>query len=180
MEEILASIRRIISEDDAPADGEGDVAAAPAAEAAEEPMAELEPMAAFEMPEQEADPLALDEDVLELTDRIDDPFDANEPAAMSDLEVLAPQQPMETFDIESPPSFDDDEPLVSASPSAEAASAFDRLERSILMPEHGRTLEDVVREMLRPMMRAWLDEHLPSIVEAQVAAEVERISRQRR
>jgi cell pole-organizing protein PopZ len=180
MEEILASIRRIISEDDTPGEGEGDVAAAPAETPIEEPMADLEPMAAFEMPESESPSLAMDEDVLELTDRIDEPLDINEPSAMSDLEVLAPQQPMESFDIEAPPSFDDDEPLVSASPSAEAASAFDRLERSILMPEYGRTLEDVVREMLRPMMRAWLDEHLPSIVEAQVTAEVERISRQRR
>lgn len=179
MEEILASIRRIISEDDAPADGEGEVAAAPA-EAPAEQMADIEPMAAFEMPEPESDPMVLDEDVLELTDRIDDPLDTGEALAMSDLEVMAPQQPMESFDIEPPPSFGDDEPLVSATPSAEAASAFERLERNILMPAEGRTLEDVVREMLRPMMRAWLDEHLPSIVEAQVAAEVERISRQRR
>ena len=48
------------------------------------------------------------------------------------------------------------------------------------MPDMGRTLEDVVRELLRPMMKAWLDEHLPGIVEAQVAAEVERIARLRR
>ena len=179
MEEILASIRRIISEDDAPAEGEGEASAAPA-EPAEESLADIEPMAAFEMPEEESAPLVLDEDVLELTDRIDDPLDSGEALSMSDLEVLAPQQPMESFDIEPPPSFGDDEPLVSAPQAAEAASAFDRLERGILMPAEGRTLEDVVREMLRPMMRAWLDEHLPSIVEAQVAAEVERISRQRR
>ena len=187
MEEILASIRRIISEDDAPAEGEGEApAAAAAAEPAEEPMADLEPMAAFEMPEAaEPAPLALgeveEEDVLELTDRIDDPLDAGDALAMSDLEVLAPQEPsFDSFDIEPPPVFGDDEPLVSAPQAAEAASAFDKLERSVLMPAQGRTLEDVVREMLRPMMRAWLDEHLPAIVEAQVAAEVERISRQRR
>jgi len=184
MEEILASIRRIISEDDAPAEGEGEVSAEAAAPA-EDPMAELEPMAAFEMPDVgEPAPMALEgeeEDVLELTDRIDDPLDSGEALAMSDLEVLAPQSPsFDSFDITPPPAFGDDEPLVSAAPAAEAASAFDRLERNILMPAEGRTLEDVVREMLRPMMRAWLDEHLPSIVEAQVAAEVERISRQRR
>ena len=187
MEEILASIRRIISEDDAPAEGEGEApAAAAAAEPAEDPMADLEPVAAFEMPEvAEPAPLVLDEveeeDVLELTDRIDDPLDAGEALAMSDLEVMAPQEPsFDSFDIEPPPVFGDDEPLVSAPQAAEAASAFDKLERSVLMPAQGRTLEDVVREMLRPMMRAWLDEHLPAIVEAQVAAEVERISRQRR
>lgn len=181
MEEILASIRRIISEDDTPAEGEGEAPAAAAAEPAEEPMADIEPMAAFETLEEESAPLVLEEeDVLELTDRIDDPLDTSEALSMSDLEVLAPQQPMESFDTTPLPSFGDEEPLVSAPQAAEAASAFDKLERSILMPAQGRTLEDVVREMLRPMMRAWLDEHLPSIVEAQVAAEVERISRQRR
>jgi cell pole-organizing protein PopZ len=184
MEEILASIRRIISEDDTPGEGEGDAPAAAAAAPAEEPMADLEAMAPFEMPDvAEPAPLVLEEgeEVLELTERLDGPVDTDEAPAMSDLEVLAPQEPaFDSFDIEPPAAFGDDEPLVSASPAAEAASAFERLERNILMPAEGRTLEDVVREMLRPMMRAWLDEHLPSIVEAQVAAEVERISRQRR
>jgi cell pole-organizing protein PopZ len=180
MEEILASIRRIISEDDTPAEGEGETAAAAAPRPAEEPMADIDTMAAFDMPQEPSASSDLDEDVLELTDRLDDPLDTGEALAMSDLEVLAPQQPMDSFDIGPLPTLGDDEPLVSAPQAAEAASAFDKLERSILMPAAGRTLEDVVREMLRPMMRAWLDEHLPAIVEAQVAAEVERISRQRR
>ena len=47
------------------------------------------------------------------------------------------------------------------------------------MPKDGRTLEDVVRELLRPLLKAWLDENLPSIVQATVAEEVERISRRR-
>ncbi len=45
------------------------------------------------------------------------------------------------------------------------------------MPRDGRTLEDVVRELLRPLLKQWLDTNLPGIVEAQVKAEVERISR---
>jgi cell pole-organizing protein PopZ len=61
-----------------------------------------------------------------------------------------------------------------------AASAFGALERTVMMPAAGRNLEDVVRELLRPMMKDWLDQNLPGIVEAQVAAEVERIARQRR
>ena len=60
-----------------------------------------------------------------------------------------------------------------------AASAFSQLSASIAMPAAGRTLEDLTRELLRPLLKAWLDEHLPRIVEAQVAVEVERISRTR-
>jgi hypothetical protein len=47
------------------------------------------------------------------------------------------------------------------------------------MPAAGRTLEDVVRELLRPLLKTWLDENLPRIVEAKVAEEVERIARSR-
>ena len=41
------------------------------------------------------------------------------------------------------------------------------------------TLEDVVRETLRPMLKSWLDEHLPSLVERMVEAEIERVTRGR-
>lgn len=176
MEEILASIRRIISEDDAPGEDEAAEAAAPAAAAAPEPLADID---AFAAPiEDEA--TALEDDVLELTDRLDDPMDRVEALEMSDLEIVAPSPP--SFETEAPafPPLTDDEPLVGPPASYSAASSFEALERSILMPGIGRTLEDVVRELLRPMLKAWLDEHLPGIVEAQVAAEVERIARLRR
>jgi cell pole-organizing protein PopZ len=54
------------------------------------------------------------------------------------------------------------------------------LHRQVLMPSEGRSLEDVTRELLRPMLKAWLDEHLAGMVQSAVEAEVERISRQRR
>ena len=174
MEEILASIRRIISEDDAP--GEEEAAEEPAsAAAAPEP---LDDLGAFDTPLAD-EPMALEDDVLELTDRLDDPMDTAEALAISDLEVVAPPP---RFEAEVPafPPLAEDEPLVGTPAAYSAASSFEALERSILMPGHGRTLEDVVREMLRPMLKAWLDEHLPGIVEAQVAAEVERIARLRR
>jgi hypothetical protein len=190
MEEILASIRRIISEDDAPAEGEPAAEAAEAAPAAEleaEPEVEAAPEAPealpdLEIPEAaaEAPPLVLDDDVLELTDRLDDPLDDPEALAMSDLEVVAPAPRYEAPPPVDLPPVGDDEPLVSDRPAFSAASAFESLERNVLMPAAGRTLEDVVRELLRPMMKAWLDENLPAIVEAQVAAEVERIARLRR
>lgn len=176
MEEILASIRRIISEDDAPADE-------PAAEAAPaESPPEPESLPDLEIPAAEPPPLMMgeDDDVLELTDRLDDPLDTPEALSMSDLEVMAPPpQPSYDIPIDLPP-LGDDENLVGDPASYSAASSFEALERNILMPGVGRTLEDVVRELLRPMMKAWLDDNLPGIVEAQVAAEVERIARLRR
>jgi hypothetical protein len=187
MEEILASIRRIISEDDAPAEGED--APAEAAAPVEAAPAEPESLPDLEIPDSEPPPLVLgeaeEEDVLELTDRLDepmadlgDPLDEPEALSMSDLEVMPPP-PKADIPIDLPP-LDDGEHLVGDPASYSAASSFEALERNILMPAAGRTLEDVVREMLRPMMKAWLDENLPSIVEAQVAAEVERIARLRR
>jgi hypothetical protein len=180
MEEILASIRRIISEDDAPAEGEAAAEAAPAAAAAAAPpAAEPGPLPDLDMPAAEPPPLDLaGEDVLELTDRLDGAPEPVEPLGMSDLEVIEPQARSQIPD-ELPP-LGADEHLVGDPAAWSAASHFEKLERGILMPAAGRTLEDVVRELLRPMMKAWLDENLPQIVEQQVAAEIERVARLRR
>jgi len=43
--------------------------------------------------------------------------------------------------------------------------------------QNSRTLDDLVRELLRPLLKAWLDEHLPGMVERMVRAEIERVSR---
>jgi cell pole-organizing protein PopZ len=180
MEEILASIRRIISEDDAPAEAETPAAAAaPAPEPAAAPPAAAapappEPVVLLE--DEEEEPLILEDEippepVLEAAP-IDDDLDFVAPAPMS---AVAPP-----LDLYEPPPLPADEPLVSAPAADSVASAFGALERSVMMPPGGRSLEDVVREMLRPMLKSWLDENLPSIVQAQVAAEVERIARQRR
>ena len=126
-------------------------------------------------------PPAFDDDVLELTDRLDgdiELLDTGEALEMSDLEVMEPAAAMPSF--AAAPLMADPDRLVSDPVASDAASKFAVLDRSILMPAEGRTLEDVVREMLRPMLKSWLDEYLPSIVEAQVKAEVERIARQRR
>jgi cell pole-organizing protein PopZ len=47
------------------------------------------------------------------------------------------------------------------------------------MPKDARTLEDVVRELLRPLLKEWLDQNLPRIVETKVEEEVQRIARGR-
>jgi cell pole-organizing protein PopZ len=46
-----------------------------------------------------------------------------------------------------------------------------------VMTGDAETLEDMMREMLRPMLRAWLDDNLPSMVERLVREEIERIKR---
>ena len=168
MEEILASIRRIISEDDAPAAPAETPAAVHEPEPALAPAPEPEPVHVAP-PEPEPEPVhMLDDDVLELTDRLD-PVET-----LGDLDVLpAVHAP------EPPPSFRE-ETIVSPPAATTAASAFGALHRQVLMPAEGRSLEDVTRELLRPMLQAWLDAHLPSIVQSAVEAEVDRISRQRR
>ena len=166
MEEILASIRRIISEDDAPAEAE------PAPEPEAEPVAE-EPA---------------EDDVLELTDPI-------EPAApvesVGDIDIYSPEPEPEPAPEPPPPpapepsvpsGFSRDEvaeTLVGDHAATLAASAFGSLSSALLMPKDGRTLEDVVRELLRPLLKEWLDQNLPRIVEAKVEEEVHRIARGR-
>jgi hypothetical protein len=57
-------------------------------------------------------------------------------------------------------------------------SAFNTLAHT-LIGQNARTLEDLVREMLRPMLKSWLDDNLPGLVERIVRAEIERVSRGR-
>jgi uncharacterized protein len=54
-------------------------------------------------------------------------------------------------------------------------SAWNELAHTVLL-ENGRTLEDLVREMLRPMLKAWLDDNLPTLVERLVLAEIEQMT----
>ena len=102
-----------------------------------------------------------------------------------DLEVHAkaepepPPVPEPTPQLVAVAAGDDDEELVGESTAFAAASYFGSLTASIPMPAPGRTLEDLTRELLRPLLKAWLDENLPRIVESKVAEEVERISRTR-
>ena len=174
MEEILASIRRIISEDDAPG-----AEAAPAAE----PEPEAEPAQAA-APEPEPKPEPAD-DVLELTDKVETaPAETVGDIAAYEEPVAAAPAP-EPEPLPAPPPkpkravAKDEDGLVSEGSAMAAASAFGALSAAVAMPSDGQTLDGVVRDLLRPLLKAWLDEHLPAIVEAKVAEEVERISRTR-
>jgi cell pole-organizing protein PopZ len=57
--------------------------------------------------------------------------------------------------------------------------AFSALAHTILA-QNARTLEDLVSEMLQPMLKGWLDDNLPSLVERLVKEEIDRVSRGRR
>jgi cell pole-organizing protein PopZ len=178
MEEILASIRRIISEDDAPA-----AEAAPDIEPAED----LAPVAAAPAPDPEPEP---EDEVLDLVDPIQAPPPPTE--THGDLDVftapaqVAPEpEPDPVFTPAAAPKLapasyaEPEERLVSDNAAGAAANAFGSLTAAIAMPKDGRSLEDVTRELLRPLIKSWLDENLPRIVEAKVEEEVQRIARQR-
>jgi cell pole-organizing protein PopZ len=193
MEEILASIRRIISEDDAPASGDAKPGDPPQpAVSAEQtpapeqphvkvaPVAVEEPHAAVEAPEEE-------DEVLELTDRVESHGDLDvyvappappEAAAVEpEPEPARPELPPAPVGVE--PKAPASDTLVAAATATAAASAFGQLSAAIAMPRGERTLEDVVRELLRPMLKDWLDQNLAGIVQSAVSEEVERIARSR-
>jgi uncharacterized protein len=200
MEEILASIRRIIADDDAnKATPQAQEAprpepAAPAARPAVLPPRAPPPPPRVDPPMPspvEAEPAATgggnvddqSSDILELTESMATPTSAP-PAAMP-----GPAPQFRTIDGHSDVDFDEvsDKPapqgsfavqahLVSKATSAAVDSAFNTLAQTVLV-HNARTLEDLVREMLRPMLKTWLDENLPGMVERLVRAEIERVSR---
>lgn len=71
-----------------------------------------------------------------------------------------------------------DRPLLSNTAAAAVDSAFNTLAQTVLV-QNARTLEDLVKEMLRPLLKSWLDDNLPGLVERIVKAEIERVSRGR-
>jgi cell pole-organizing protein PopZ len=72
--------------------------------------------------------------------------------------------------------FINEERLISQATDAAVGSAFNALAHTVLS-NNGRTLDDLVKEMLRPMLKVWLDDNLPTIVERLVRSEIERVSR---
>jgi hypothetical protein len=68
--------------------------------------------------------------------------------------------------------------LLSSTASAAVDSAFNTLAQTMLV-NNGRTIEDLVKDMLRPMLKTWLDDNLPGLVERIVRTEIERVSRGR-
>jgi hypothetical protein len=146
MEEILASIRRIISEEEQPA---------------------AEPVLDLTQHEQAGEPEAPEDDIV---------FEAVEQvvaaAAPAPMPAAAPAR-APVADAAPP------EPTILAPPTTHAAAgSLARLAGSLRIADtNGQTVEGVVRELLKPMLKDWLDKNLPAIVESRVEAELERIAR---
>jgi len=172
MEEILASIRRIISEDDAEEAARGPEEAAPEPEEPEDDVFELtevmeeftgdEPQEELE-PEQEPEPVSI-------------AFDEEEP--VPELEVEAQLAEETQMDEEEEAGTMASGNLVSEGAATATSAAFAGLSAALGQSRiEGRTLEDIVKELLRPMLKEWLDQNLPPLVEKIVREEVERLSR---
>jgi cell pole-organizing protein PopZ len=73
----------------------------------------------------------------------------------------------------------DNRRLLSPRSDEAVQSAFNQL-ADIILSEQTRTLEDIVKDMMQPMLRHWLDDNLPVLVERLVREEIERVSRGRR
>lgn len=193
MEDILASIRRILSEDE---QQEKPAAPAPAAEAEaapEDDVLKLDESMLVAAPEETGAP---QDDGTALLAEISAPGEPLEVApAMPEPEPEpAPVPPMP------PPSIPLSAPVAAPAPAAaplavgdrliapeaeaSAASSVSSLLRTLdsnrqasgtLLYRGGPTLEDIVREEIRPLLKAWLDENLPPVVERLVRAEIERV-----
>jgi uncharacterized protein len=175
MEEILASIRKIISEDaETPAKpGESPAAAAPAAPAAAP--------AAPSAPTAPASPTAAgDESVLELTDMVKDDGSVEKVKQSSEELVMTDTTP-EPVAAPPRPAAGDNE-LLSSRSAAAAASALAGLagaaaaSRGMALGNGQKTIEDIVRELLRPMLKDWLDANLPPLVERLVQREIAKLA----
>jgi uncharacterized protein len=207
MEEILASIRRIIADDDAtkstqkpdeavrsqPAPSRPVPPAPPPSPAPRVPDPSLSAVPEVEAESASASVADQSADILDLTESmasavqpapsrepnpepgpmsgpafrtIDGSFDVSYEEAAE--RPAAPQKPAGEFSAQ----------LLSNATSAAVDSAFNTLAQTVLV-QNARTLEDLVREMLRPMLKSWLDDNLPGVVERLVRAEIERVSRGR-
>lgn len=205
MEEILASIRKIISEDgeEEGQDAAGEDAEEDAFELDDEDLPEpdlepdLEPELEAEAEEEpldlseeiEDEPLDLEEEIedepLELEEEVEEPpeieFADLEPEFEPEPEPDLPPPPPPPPPVPAPepvsqPQAVSDDRLVSEPTAAAGSAAFLALEQSIRMGQAGETLEDVVKGLLRPMLRSWLDENLPDMVERLVRAEIEKMA----
>jgi uncharacterized protein len=201
MEEILASIRRIIADDDAskPATKPPESAAPPKPSSALAPPPSRPPpmtsKAATPPPAPKPAAPSLpasnsQEDIDAMLAELDGSKAAPKPPGADVLDLTeamaapAPAPAFRTIDGSSDVVFSNkpapplDRGLISNETIAAVDSAFNTLAHTII-GQNARTLEDLVKEMLRPMLKSWLDDNLPGLVERIVKAEIERVSRGR-
>ena len=140
--------------------------------------------------EAEIRPASPEVEVFELTDDMA----VSEPPPQPSFKKVEPQDDLEFTEMAAaakamhrrpafePPPFESEAPapqqILSRSTVSAVESAFNTLANTVLS-NNARTLEDLVKEMLRPMLKSWLDDNLPGLVERIVKAEIERVSRGR-
>jgi uncharacterized protein len=155
MEDILQSIKRIIADEDQPVDANSG------------------------------------SDVLELTELL------SEDVSVKDVPIIAPPAEMSIDDIMAAPMVADIPPAIEAAPAAKplqaapatiaapAATTADALMSDVTVAasltkspafRSGATVEDLVLEALRPMLKDWLDGNLPGLVQSLVEKEIRRLS----
>jgi cell pole-organizing protein PopZ len=93
-------------------------------------------------------------------------------------EVRRPAPPVEKPVASPGPDPIVEAPLVSAATDSAVSAAFGNLIHAA-QPSNTQTLDDLVKDMLRPMLKSWLDNNLPPLVERLVREEIERMSRRR-
>jgi hypothetical protein len=175
MEEILSSIKRIIAEESEPGQSRPR-RPGPSADVAREQRSPAAP----------PPPADRAEEVLELSDPIHQPSPPTQAAATTPIAVAtapAPTPPpTQRVDppVGSEPAEAAAEPIVSRQAAAASRGSLEALSKMLVKPEPDSdgTLEGLVREMLRPMLRDWLDANLPTLVETMVAREIEKITAQ--
>jgi cell pole-organizing protein PopZ len=138
--------------------------------------------------EAEIRPAAPEVEVFELTDEMAVPeppqpaFHKVDPQDDLEFTETAAARAVHRRPAFEPPPFESSAPpaqqILSRSTVSAVESAFNSLANTVLS-NNARTLEDLVKEMLRPMLKSWLDDNLPGLVERIVKAEIERVSRGR-
>lgn len=179
MEEILSSIRRIISDDDTPATEEAEVAEVEEDDDDDE-ILELTEILAEEDPSDDFDEMAAlmaadeEDDGLLSPDDIDDlEFSAPEEVAVEE----EPEPTPEPVAMEMP-ELAISESLISAQVGVQVNENFNLLANTMLAQNGaGQTVESMVMALMRPMLKSWLDENLPVMVEKIVREEIERVAR---
>ena len=174
MEEILASIRRIISEDEEE-DASGAAPTAAHVEAPAETEAAVEESVVVLEPEPADEPLA---EIKEPEETISD--DAPQVEA-DEAEPRLNTEDVEMIKTETREAIERDAPMIGEASASAATQAFQNLSQTVRVSGgEGHTLEDIVMELLRPMLKDWLDQNLAVIVEEKVEEEVQRLARRGR
>jgi len=100
-------------------------------------------------------------------------------APVASQPVPAPEPQPVIAPLPNPPVRQPVEGLTSEQSAAETSAAFNRLADTIVghASSGERSIDELTRELLRPMLQSWLDENLPRLVERLVREEIERVAR---